>query len=506
MPLPKTAALQGERPKSVQEYIDETPFWPDGTALSITPMTAMQWRVWFVAAAGKFFEGLVVFMTGVALPLIVLEFNISPFFRGAVSAAPLFGILVGATALGGLADHYGRKRMFIAEMILFTFCLGMIVLSPNLPWLLVFSFGMGAALGCDYPTAHLVISESIPSRDRGKLVIGAFAFQALGALMGTGIGYVILKENPSVEAWRLMYATAIPPALLVIAARFRIPDSGHWLMLKGRVEDAERAVSRLLERRPPYPKNVVLGREDAAKGHRQHGGYAALFSKKNRRATLFASLPWFLQDIGTYGIGIFTPVILLHVLGTDLHTARNLTETVIREDMMAAKGAAILDLLLLAGILTAVPLADKLGRVRLQAIGFVGCAVGLFLASLAGGASEQANTILIFAGFMIFNFMDNLGPNSMSYLIAGEVFPTAIRGKGAGFAASFAKLGAVATAFLFPVLIERLGTNLLLSLLVGTSLLGAALTWFYGIETKGLNLETIGREHAPDPAESPPRT
>lgn len=230
------------------------------------------------------------------------------------------------------------------------------------------------------------------------------------------------------------------------------------------------------------------------------------FPKKNRRATLFASLPWFLQDIGTYGIGIFTPVILLHVLGTDLHTARNLTETVIREDMMAAKGAAILDLLLLAGILTAVPLADKLGRVRLQAIGFVGCAVGLFLASLAGGASEQANTILIFAGFMIFNFMDNLGPNSMSYLIAGEVFPTAIRGKGAGFAASFAKLGAVATAFLFPVLIERLGTNLLLSLLVGTSLLGAALTWFYGIETKGLNLETIGREHAPDPAESPPRT
>ena len=47
--------------------------------------------------------------------------------------------------------------------------------------------------------------------------------------------------------------------------------------------------------------------------------------------------------------------------------------------------------------------------------------------------------MLIFAGFMLFNFMTNLGPNSQTYLIAGEVFPTAIRGIGAGFAASFAQ-------------------------------------------------------------------
>ena len=43
---------------------------------------------------------------------------------------------------------------------------------------------VGLALGCDYPTAHMMISESIASRDRGKLVLGAFAFQAVGALIG----------------------------------------------------------------------------------------------------------------------------------------------------------------------------------------------------------------------------------------------------------------------------------------------------------------------------------
>ena len=51
--------------------------WSDGTLLPSVPMTAMQWRIWRLAAAGKFFEGLVVFMTGVALPLIAEEFDIT---------------------------------------------------------------------------------------------------------------------------------------------------------------------------------------------------------------------------------------------------------------------------------------------------------------------------------------------------------------------------------------------------------------------------------------------
>jgi hypothetical protein len=50
--------------KTVQEYIDERPTWPDGTMLPTTPMTAMQFRIWALACAGKFFEGMVVFMTG----------------------------------------------------------------------------------------------------------------------------------------------------------------------------------------------------------------------------------------------------------------------------------------------------------------------------------------------------------------------------------------------------------------------------------------------------------
>ena len=164
---------------------------------------------------------------------------------------------------------------------------------------------------------------------------------------------------------------------------------------------------------------------------------------------------------------------------------------IIHNDIVAAEGSALITALLIVGIAFAVVLADVLGRIRLQVIGFVGCAAGLLIASFSTSMEGGAKTLTIFAGFMLFNFMTNLGPNAQTYLLAGEVFPTAIRGKGAGFAAAFAKCGAVLTAFLFPILLVSIGTSALLYGLVATSLLGAIVTWLFRIETTGVNLDAL---------------
>ncbi len=500
-PSEEPSAAAGDMPqgKTVQQYIDEAPQWADGTETASTPMTPMQWRIWWLAAAGKFFEGMVVFMTGVALPLLAKEFTLGPAAHGIVGAASLLGILVGATALGGLSDTFGRKRMFIVEMAIFTAFLVAVTFSPNFTFLVVCLFGLGVALGCDYPTAHLVISESIPSRTRGRLVLGAFGFQAVGALVGTGIGFIILYENPTIGAWRWMYASAIIPAVLVTLGRLYVTESAHWLFAHGQHERAEQETLRLLTRDPKYPKQVVLGRaeEQAEKKEenqaRSSGGFLELFTNKNRRATILASVPWFLQDLGTYGIGIFTPTILAAAVGHKKEHATSVAD-IIQNDMIAAKGAAVIDVLLIIGIIGAVLFADKLGRIRLQIFGFIGCAAGLFLASLSVDFAGPEKMYFIFAGFMLFSFMTNLGPNAQTYLIAGEVFPTRVRGKGAGFAASFAKIGAVTTAFLFPILLADIGVRFLLYILVVTSLIGAWVTWMNRIETAGVNLEDIGKD------------
>ena len=202
-----------------------------------------------------------------------------------------------------------------------------------------------------------------------------------------------------------------------------------------------------------------------------------------------------MQDLGTYGIGIFTPTILATVIGASIEHPRNTAE-LIQSDILATRGAALIDVLLIVGIVFAVLLADRAGRIRLQIAGFIGCALGLLLAALSLHVGGTLSSVLLFAGFMVFSFMTNMGPNAMTYLIAGEVFPIAIRGTGAGFAASFAKIGAVMTAFLFPILLKDIGTDLLLLILVGTSLLGAVVTWAYAFETKGVSLEKIDQKAA----------
>ncbi len=478
---------------TVQGWIDERPQWPDGTSVPSVPMTGMQWLIWSLAAAGKFFEGFVVFMTGVALPLFSEEFHLGSAEHGVIGAASLFGILIGAVTLGGMSDRFGRKMMFIVEMLIFCTFLVALVFAPNYILIVICLFAIGLALGCDYPTAHMIISENIPSLSRGKLVLGAFAFQAIGALAGTAVGYGVLSTLPELSAWRWMYAVAVIPAAIVTIGRFYIVESANWLAARGQTKRAEYSVQRLLRRQPQYPTDIKLSKREG-RSEIGHGGgeasFGALFNKTNRRATILASVPWFLQDLGTYGIGIFTPTILAAAVGASHDHSRSVVD-IIHNDIGAAEGSALITALLIVGIGFAVMLADVVGRIRLQVLGFIGCAVGLLIASTSSYAEGGAKTLLIFAGFMLFNFMTNLGPNAQTYLLAGEVFPTAIRGKGAGFAAAFAKVGAVLTAFLFPILLSAIGTSALLYGLVVTSILGAIVTWLYRIETTGMDLDAL---------------
>jgi MFS transporter, putative metabolite transport protein len=478
--------------KTVQEYIDELPVWSDGTMLKSTPMTGMQWRIWALAAFGKFFEGFVVFMGGVTMPLITREFHLAAGEKGFVTSASLAGILVGTILLGGLSDYFGRKRMFIAEMIIFCLFLALLIMVGNFWSLVICLFGVGLALGCDYPTAHMIISENIPSAARGRLVLGAFAFQAVGAMCGIAIGALVLVLYPSLDAWRWMYATALVPAVLITVGRFFIPESANWLIVRGAHEQAEKAVTRLLHRKPLYPHAVELARHVADEASASKQSFLALFNSRNRRATIFSSAPWFLQDLGTYGIGVFTPTLIASALGSGPDKIRSPAD-LIASGIHSAEAAALTTSLLVVGIAFAIALADRFGRIRLQVFGFLGCAVGLAIATMSIDASGALKLYLIMGGVMLFNFMTNLGPNAQTYLLAGEVFPTEVRGMGAGFAAMIGKVGAVATTFGFPILLASIGTRTLLYTLAATSVVGAIVTWVYRIETTGVNLDRIGR-------------
>jgi len=472
--------------KTVQAYIEEIPNWQDGSSLGKAPLSGMQWLVWSLATAGKFFEGLIVFMGGIALPLVSEQFSIDQTTKGFITAATLAGILIGALFLGGLADRFGRKPVFIGEMVLLLIGLLGASFSSSSELLIFWLFIMGLALGADYPTAHLVISESIPASIRGRLVLGAFSFQALGAVIGTAICAVVLSSKPELSTWRIFYLLPVIPVALVAWGRIFLPESSHWLLSKGHLTKAEKQLRKLLNRQDISLLQLEIAEEGVVKY--KSSKFGDLFHGKQLKSTILASLPWFLQDISTYGIGIFTPIIIAAAFGAEAQE-HNLS-ALIHNDLLGAKGTALVDIGFLVGIAFAIWLSDKLGRIPLQIAGFIGCALGLLIAA-AGNFNGANNLVLIGVGFFLFQFMTNLGPNSQTYLIAGEVFPTKIRGVGAGFAAASGKVGAVITAFFFPALLNGFGADRLLPLLAVTSLIGAWITWLYRVETKGVNLETI---------------
>jgi hypothetical protein len=282
-------------------------------------------------------------------------------------------------------------------------------------------------------------------------------------------------------AWRWMLGVGVLLAIAVAIVRLSFSlESPRYYISRGEYTEASDAASQLLE----MPMTITADRETAIASERPT--YGTLFNSRHRRSTLLASVPWFLQDIATYGVGIFTPTIIgmLAFAGEQ--------DFILRE-IDSAKGSAVVDLFLILGFLSAILLVEKLGRIRLQIMGFIGMAIGLSILASSNllPTGSRGEISLVIVGFLVFNLLMNAGPNATTFLLSGEVFPTSMRATGAGFAAAFAKAGAVLGTFVLPILQKTWGVPLLLMALSVCCLVAAVMTFTFRIETAGQSLETV---------------
>ena len=298
-----------------------------------------------------------------------------------------------------------------------------------------------------------------------------------------------------------MLGFGIVPALIIIALRRSVPESPRWLAQNGHEAEAIAVTESLTH----VPVKVT----DKDREHREESGEGiralyqpALFKKDMRRRTAFTSVPWFLMDIATYGVGIFTPTLLaaLALAGPDA--------TFLADDIASTEGTAVLDIFLVLGFVAAILTVERLGRVRLQTVGFAVMTVALVVlgtaSALPGGG--DSHLWLVFLGFALFNFFMNAGPNATTYALPAEIFPSDIRAAGHGFAAGMAKLGAALGVFLFPILMAEIGQAALLFLLAGLCLVALFVTVALKIEPAGKSLDELsGRvTTAVHPSPSPP--
>src|SRR5213080_1946376 len=169
---------------------------------------------------------------------------------------------------------------------------------------------VGVGVGIDFPVSGSYISEVSPKRDRARMMVATIACQSIGMLLAAAITLLLLK-NGSTQSWRLFLATEGVIALVFFVLRLSAPDSPHWLMARNKFAGAAQAFIRIM----PEQKEAVLQitanhNKLAASVPQVDAGLAILFSRAYRARTALVAIPWFLMDIATYGVGLFTPLIL----------------------------------------------------------------------------------------------------------------------------------------------------------------------------------------------------
>ncbi len=466
--------------------------------LDESPMRAIHYRLWALSTGGTLLSGVSMFMLGVALPLVIPVFHMRAHMIGLIAAMLMAGTVLGALLGGHLADRFGRKPILVLDMALLTIAAVLSALSTDDTMLLIFELLVGVGIGMDFPVGSSYVAEFMPQGQRGRMMAASISTQSAGMLFAAAITLVLLAQTqPNNAIWRWLLASEAILTMPYVVARFSLPESVRWCMSRGRNAEAARVLTLIA---PAQAERLrAMGQGLGAEIHyvakvpkkTTQLGIAALFSKVYLRRTALVTLPWFLMDMATYGVGLFTAILL-----GNLHPAGGSTNTIGR-DLADALASGKVDLFLLLGSVVALWAVPRFGRIHMQLLGFAGMMLGMGLAfittTMHGGATAHAE--VIFIGFIIFNLFMSAGPNATTFILPTEMYPTQVRAFGAGFAAAIAKIGATLSVFLLPVIQADLGVPIVLILMSIVSLLGLFFTYIFRVQGRGLTLE---EHHIPE--------
>jgi MFS family permease len=463
--------------------VEITPSQRLTSLLDGSPLKPIQRWLWVLSTGGTLLDGFAIFVLGVAMPLIIAEFHLTPDVVGLVGASLVFGAVFGAGLGGPVADRLGRKKLMLADMIIIATGAATSALANGFPLLFVGQLLVGIGVGIDFPASSSYVSEVLPKRSRARMMVAMIACQSVGMLLAAMITLLLLKNAYSGQIWRLFLATEGVIALLFFLLRLSEPDSPHWLIVRGRFAEAAQAFIRIMPEQREAVQEIASNARNPSVAKSaappKPAGIAILFSRIYRARTVLVAVPWFLMDIATYGVGLFTPIILGAV---DVSSKRG---AVIAHDFADARGSAAIDLFLLFGFLFGIWAVPRFGRIRMQVIGFASMALGMLLLMVAVHLSNSRLQIpLVFAGFILFNLLMNAGPNSTTFTLAPILFPTQLRATASGFAAGVAKTGATLGVFLLPILKGAFGVPAVLGMMAAVSVLGLVVTLVFGHEDR----------------------
>ena len=396
---------------------------------------------------------------GFVAPGMVMEYGLQ---RSEIATLPfvaITGTVIGSLMWGYLADVFGRRStiLFSALMYIATSICGFM---PSFEWNLAMCFLMGAAAGGMLPIVYSLMSESIPARQRGwLLVLQSGLAAALGYLIASGATSLLVPHL----SWRVLWLLGAPTGVLLVVLTRWIPESPRFLLACGRDEEAARVMSRYGVRAvpdepvadtPPPRLSMLLERSFLPR----------------TAGILVYGLGW---GIVNWGFITFLPVFL----------------------QSADAGTKPSDLLLLSSVFalptTAVAaVAYARWSSRRAMLTYAGATVVVLLLFGVLDPRGSGHGVLLVALVSVL-LSGTAGMIAMLAPYAAEVYPTTLRATGSGVAAASSKVGGMFGPLLLTTA-PRIGT---LAFVSAVPVAAAAYTlWRTGVETAGRPLVEIAVE------------
>jgi putative MFS transporter len=398
---------------------------------------------------------------GFVAPGMVKEYGLR---HSQIAALPFMGItgtVIGSLLWGRLGDVVGRRStiLFSGLMYVATSICGFM---PSFEWNLAMCLIMGVSAGGMLPIVFSLMSESVPARHRGWLLV-------LQSGLATALGYVLASGAASLLvpylSWRALWLIGAPTGLLLVALTRWIPESPRYLLAYGREEEAARVMERYGVR-AVEPAGSAAGSTDGTAAAPPAPGtpVASLLAPPYRSQSLAIigyGLSW---GVVNWGFITFLPVFLA-AAGTGTQASRLL----FLSSLLALPATAF----------AAVLYARWSSRRSMLAYPACTVVVLVLFAVLGPQRPGRAGLLVVLVAVLLSGIA---GMIAMLAPYAAEVYPTALRATGGGMAAAASKVGGM----FGPLLLTSapgLGTLAVISALPVAA--AAAVFWRIGQETSG---------------------
>ncbi len=213
------------------------------------PWSRWHWLIVIALGITWILDGLQVTIVG-AVASVLTEpdtLHLSDTQVGAAGTAYLLGAVIGALFFGHLADRMGRKRLFMITLGLFVLATVLTALSNTFFLFALFRFLTGMGIGGEYSAINSAIDELIPARVRGWADLAINGSWWIGTAVGAALTLVLLNPAliPHTIGWRLCFALGAILGIVVLWIRRSVPESPRWLLIHGRVQEAEAIIAQI---------------------------------------------------------------------------------------------------------------------------------------------------------------------------------------------------------------------------------------------------------------------